>query len=331
MSKKQLILDAFNNKPTERVPVGFWFHFADEKDFYDGLKNPAILEANLNGHLEFYNEFSPDFIKIMSDGFFGYPNEKLHDVTDITTLKNIEPVGPDHPWISQQVQHVRKLTDAFGKDIATFYNVFAPATYFKFALGRPVGNQLLADFIEQDKEAVKRVLDVIAQDLVTLSQKLIEEGGADGIYLSVQNVQDSRISPELYREVIAPSEIKLLTETNKSSENNILHICGYKGNRNDLTIYTDYPAKVINWAVVVEEVSLADGKKLFGGRAVIGGFDNTADGVLYSGTKEDVERETEHLIARAGKNGIILGADCTIPSDIALERLNWVRDKAASL
>ncbi|WP_440558048.1 hypothetical protein [Treponema succinifaciens] len=26
-NKKQLVLDALNNKPTERVPVGFWFHY----------------------------------------------------------------------------------------------------------------------------------------------------------------------------------------------------------------------------------------------------------------------------------------------------------------
>ncbi len=331
MSKKQLVLDTFNNKATERVPVGFWFHFANEKDFSEGLKNPAILETNLNGHLKFYNEFSPDFVKLMSDGFFGYPNERLQDVTDITALKDIKPVGPDHPWITRQVAHVRRLTDTFGKDVATFYNIFAPATFFKFALGRPVGNRLLADFIEQDKDAVRHLLDVIAQDLATLSQRIIEEGKADGIYLSVQNVQDPRITPALYQEVIAPGELKVLTAANAAGENNILHICGYKGSRNDLSLYTDYPAKAVNWAVTVEGVSLADGKKLFGGRAVIGGFDNTADGVLYSGTKEEIERETEHLIAGAGKTGVILGADCTVPSDIALEHLNWVRNKAAAL
>lgn len=331
MSNKQLILDAFDNKATERVPVGFWFHFANEADFSNGLKDPTVIETNLNGHLKFYNEFSPDFVKLMSDGFFGYPNERLAQVTNITELKDIEPVGPDHPWITQQVQHVRKLTDAFGEDTATFYNIFAPATFLKFALGRDVGNQLLADFIEQDKDAFSHVLDVIAQDLATLSQKLIEEGKADGIYLSVQNLQDARVTPELYAELIAPSEQKVLAAANESSDYNILHICGYKGSRNNLSLYTDYPAKAINWAVVVEGISLADGKKLFGDRAVIGGFDNTDEGVLYRGTKEEIEQETERLIANAGKTGIVLGADCTVPSDISLEHLEWVRSKAASL
>lgn len=86
--------------------------------------------------------------------------------------------------------------------------------------------------------------------------------------------------------------------------------------------------KVINWAVVVERVSLKEGKKLFGGRAVIGGFDNTKNGVLYRGSKEEVENEARRLLEEAGTTGVILGADCTIPSDTPLERLEWVRKAA---
>lgn len=331
MSNKNLVLDAFDNKPVQRVPVGFWFHFANPEDFSNGLKDSTVLETNLNGHFKFYEEFSPDFVKLMSDGFFGYANERLAHVTHISELKDIEPIGADHPWITQQVQHVRKLTSAFGDNVATFYNIFAPATYFRLALGSEEGNRLLADFIEQDKDTFFHVLDVIAQDLAVLSQRIIEEGKADGIYLSVQNLQDPRVTSELYQQLIAPSEQKVLAAANQSGDYNILHICGYKGSRNNLTLYTDYPAKAINWAVVVEGISLSDGKKLFGNRAVIGGFDNTEEGVLYRGTQEEIEQETQRLIANAGKTGVILGADCTVPSDISLEHLEWVRSKAASL
>lgn len=37
----------------------------------------------------------------------------------------------------------------------------------------------------------------------------------------------------------------------------------------------------------------------------------------------------ENLISEAGKEGIIIGADCTVPADIDIERLKWVREKAA--
>ena len=50
--------------------------------------------------------------------------------------------------------------------------------------------------------------------------------------------------------------------------------------------YEDYEVKTINWAAVVEDVELEDGKKLFGGRAVLGGFGNSTEDVLYKGTRQ---------------------------------------------
>ena len=86
--------------------------------------------------------------------------------------------------------------------------------------------------------------------------------------------------------------------------------------------------EVINFASVVEGVSLSEGKKIFSGKAVIGGFANTKKGILYTGTKEEVQAETKKILKKAGTTGIILGADCTIPKDIDFERLEWVREAA---
>lgn len=330
MSKRQLVLDAFNNKPVERVPVGFWFHFAQGDEFTKGLEDPSIVQKSIEGHKKFFWEFNPDFIKLMSDGFFVYPDPILLHAKRAADLRQLKPIEPDHAWITEQVKLVKELTDTFGSQVLTFYNVFGPATYLKLILGDD-GNKSLADFIEEDKDAVKHALHVIAQNLATLSKQIISEGKADGIYLSVQNVQDSRITPGIYKEVIAPSELKVLAAANEVSENNILHICGYEGSRNNLNLYVDYDAKVINWAVTIEDISLEEGKKLFGGRAVLGGFDNTAKGLLFSGSKEEIEDFTQQLIQRTGKTGIIIGADCTVPSDIDLNRLDWVRNKAQSL
>ena len=85
--------------------------------------------------------------------------------------------------------------------------------------------------------------------------------------------------------------------------------------------------KVVNWAVHAEQFGLKEGKKLFGGRAVIGGFDQTKDSVLYRGSKEEIEAYVEKLIEDVGK----VGADCTVPADISVERLNWARNKAKEL
>ena len=61
----------------------------------------------------------------------------------------------------------------------------------------------------------------------------------------------------------------------------------------------------------------------------MGGFENGKEGLLYRGSKEEIQAETKRLIEETGKDGLILGADCTIPSDIVVERIQWVREALA--
>ncbi|GIC72732.1 hypothetical protein LF01B1_17470 [Limosilactobacillus fermentum] len=88
--------------------------------------------------------------------------------------------------------------------------------------------------------------------------------------------------------------------------------------------FTNYPLQVINWATLTDGVPLGEGKKLFGDRPVLGGFDNSIKGLLYTGTKEEIQQNVRDLIDEAGKKGVILGADCTVPRDIPYDHLRWV-------
>ena len=326
MSKKQLVFDAFDNKVTERVPVGFWFHFAPDNLFDN---RPEIIQRNIDGHQKYYDEFHPDFVKLMSDGYFHYPNPTLEKIETAADLKKAQS-GLVDEWIDAQAALVKELTSRFGDDVATFYNIFAPATYLSFALQDSGDKLTLAKLIKENPEELAYALNVIKKDLAKLVVKLITESKASGIYLSTKNIQDSAVTKEEYHKYITPSEQGVLNAANAVSDYNILHICGYEGARNDLSVYKDYDVKVINWAVVVEQVPLKKGKELFGGRAVIGGFANTKEGLLYKGSKEEIESYTRNLLDEAGTTGVIIGADCTIPEDTSLERLEWVRQAAAN-
>ena len=136
------------------------------------------------------------------------------------------------------------------------------------------------------------------------------------------------MTEEEYRKFIEPSNIAVLEAANEAGGINILHICGFEGASNEVDLFKDYPAQVINWATQHEGLSLAEGRKLFGDRAVLGGFVNGKNGLLYQGEKEVIEQETRRLVAEAGSRGLILGADCTVPDDFQLERLDWVRQAA---
>lgn len=330
-TKKQLVLAAFNNEPVDRVPVGFWYHFLEKPEKVQGLGHPEVVAENIAGLKAFYDGFQPDFIKIMSDGFFAYPNQGLYDIKSVEDVADLQPIGESAPWIEEQVNLVKAATSAFGSEVMLFYNIFAAPRYLEFMQNSSDPNGNFVKLLKEDKAALKHILDIMSDDLAALARRVIVDGKADGIYLSVQNIPKPEVTREVYEEIIAPAEKKILAAVNAVSENNILHICGYEGNRNDLTWYEDYEAKAINYAANVEEIKLSEGKKIFGGRTVIGGFENTKDGVLYKGTKEEIEAKTEEIIQDAGKTGVIVGADCTVPNDIDLVRLHWVRDKASTL
>ena len=40
--------------------------------------------------------------------------------------------------------------------------------------------------------------------------------------------------------------------------------------------------------------------------------------------KRSFKKKVKEIIADTGTHGLIIGADCTIPSDISLERIAWV-------
>lgn len=331
-TKRELVEAALHNKPADRVPVGFWFHFLEDQRNADAVNHTELEEQNLAGHKRFIESWNPDFVKIMTDGFFQYPNPAItKPLASIKEAADIKPLGKESPWFTRQVAFAKKLSRAYGKEIKLFYNLFAPARTLNFAQTKAGGQDDLSVFLREDPATLKKVLDVIAEDFAALAEALIRDGGADGIYLSVNNINKDIVAEKDYLAYVAPSEIAVLEGANKANPENILHICGYEGVLNHLEWYKDYPFLAVNWAAHLEGVSLAEGKRLFGGRAVIGGFGQTDKDIIYTGTKEEIEKETERLLREAGTTGIILGADCTVPKDIDVQRFNWVRDKAAAL
>ena len=330
-SKRELVFKAIRGEEVERVPVGFWFHFVTLEEKGQGLNNPRIFQKSVEGHRKYVERIHPDFVKIMSDGFFIYPSNVYSPlVASIQELASIESIGENHPWIQQQVEVVQAIRATFTEDIASFYNIFSPISYLKrwFRTEASRGDKEVADLFLENPELFREILDVIAEDIAILTKKIIQDGGADGIYLSTQEIQDERITAELYQTYIEPSNIKVLEAANQAGGVNILHICGFQGASNNVTIFKDYPAQVFNWATHHEAVSLPQGQELFHGKAVLGGFENGKQSMLYGGTKAALQEETKRLLAEAGTRGVLLGADCTVPDEFELERLDWIRQAA---
>jgi uroporphyrinogen decarboxylase len=321
---RERLFKAFQNEVVDRVPVGFWFHFLAGGEFNSAVDNPPLWEKNLAGHKKYITAFHPDFVKIMSDGYFNYPQGRGKTYDSPESLAQIDVISADNPWVTQQVELVKRIT-ALQEDTAYFYNVFSPLSNLIFLAGR----DNVFRFLAEKPEITAKALDTIAGGLIVLAGEIIKKGGADGIYLSVTNPDAGKIPHPVYHRYVSPSEIRVLAGAAAAGGRQILHICGFGGQHNDLRVFTDYPASAFNWASHLENVDLAEGKKIFGGKAVLGGFDNVPGSLIHQGSKEDIEAFTAKLLTAAGTTGVILGADCTVPGDIDLARLEWVRQAAA--
>ena len=98
MDKRTRVLNAMNGKEVDHVPVGFWFHFAGDE---------AMGEACVQAHLRYYRETDLDIVKIMCDGYFPYP---LPGVEKVSDLARHHPLGPDHPFIREQVERAKRIS-----------------------------------------------------------------------------------------------------------------------------------------------------------------------------------------------------------------------------
>ncbi|MBR4067761.1 MAG: hypothetical protein IKK08_03935 [Clostridia bacterium] len=315
MDKKQRVLAAMNNQPVDRPPVGFWFHFPEEKQ----LGQPCI-----DAHLDYYNHVDADIAKLMCDGYFDYPNPAAKRVKEPEDWYALQPLGDSSDFICGQVARAKAVKEGLTSGCLVLYNVFAPFSTLRFG----TSDELVMDHLKKDPRAVLHALDVVAQDNALLCEKLITEAGIDGVYYCVQGGEQDRFTPEEYRRLITPGDLKVLEHANRFSDANVLHCCGWAGIPNHLEVWQDYPAKAVNWACFVENMDLRTGKTFFGGRCVLGGFDNRAGSLINTGTREEIAAYTRQLIRENDQPGVMIGADCTLPATIDPMRIQWVIDAA---
>ncbi len=329
MDKRERMLAFIGNEKVDRVPVGFWHHFVSFHDHF-GYKDPAILKTVVDGQKRYIDEVNPDFLKIMSDAFFGHPSVCKKLIKTADDLAEITSVGPDHDWITGQIEYVKDICAYAGDGMPKLYNIFSPLQYIRLRFEEYDEDDLkFTNLFRAHPDVMVAAGKAIEKDVLTLVHRLFEETSIDGIYYSVQSVQKGVFDREGHRKYVEPLDLSVLNAINEHSKHNMLHICGYHGLfTNDLTWYTEYPAQIMNWAVHSEHVSLKEGKKLFGGRAVIGGFDNAPGSLIYTGTDEEIRKEIVSILDEAGTVGVGIGADCTIDMNLPVARMELARTVA---
>lgn len=326
MNKRELLTAVFNGKAGDRVPIGFWWHFVEGKNHANGFYDNDILDRNIAGHKKMLEKFQPDIIKIMSDGFFCHPSIVENDVHTIEDLKKIQHITKDHPWVQKQIHLVNAVLEATNGEMMAMYNMFSAVQQLRLYVeyicnDLPAYRTLMIEHTAEVMEALK----VVEEDTNMLLDELKANTKLDGIYYSVQMLQHPEADEAFHSKWIVPSDLVTLNHINKLWEYNMLHICGYEHYHNNVPFFKQYPCKAYNWATHTDKIDMKEGKEIFNS-CVCGGFDNNAGTLISDGTIDELVAYTKEIIATAGREGLIIGADCTIPANTDIARLEAIRD-----
>ena len=306
MTRRQRVEAVLKGEQPDRVPVCFWHHF--------GALSPA---QTVRAHIRWLEDSGIDLMKMMSDEFFIYPLEGARRPEDFLALR---PLGPASAYVRGQIERAGQIAEALQGGTVCLYNVFSPYANLKHAIGQEEALALL----KASPEAFGHALDVILEDTLSVARGLLTESGIDGVMLCLQGAEEGLFSDEDYLRFLRPGEQAVVETADSLSDRNLLHLCGWDGTPDLLDRWKDYPSAMVNWDVDVERVKLSDGSAFFGGRVLLGGLNNRPGSVIHTGTREEVHAEVRRVLSQAEGSRFILGADCSLPSDIDPARVRWV-------
>lgn len=306
MTRAERILNTIEGKPVDRVPVCFWHHF--------GQLEP---KETVNSHIRWFNESGIDLLKMMCDEFFTYPMDVKATPEEILKMK---PLGRDNYYVHGQAERARQINEALHGEAVTLYNAFSPYATLKHTLGDAESMNL----IRNHEEAALHLMNIICEDTCYMIEGILRESGTMGMMLCLQGAEHGRFNDEDYARLIAPTEKAVIDCATGLSDKNLLHMCGWDGIPDHLERWENYPTAMINWDVDVENISLRDGRKRFAGRTLLGGFNNRAGTLINTGSKDEIKTFAKKLVWSVGAEKLIIGADCSLPSEINPERIRWI-------
>jgi uroporphyrinogen decarboxylase len=306
MNKVERIRAVLAGEIADRVPASFWFHFP---------KAQAHGEESVKAHLNYYRQAGLDFIKVMNE----HPYQVDTRIKNPIDWRKIKPAPLSSDFYQAQLDEIKLIADQLGGECLIATTIFNP-----FSSGNHASNRLVTEHLKEDPESVNIGLATIAESLAEFALACLE-AGADGIYFSAQGGEAHRFEEQEFLEFIKPHDLTVLNAINGKGELNIIHICR---DNVRLHLYCNYPGSVFNWAVTApSNLSLKSGKKLFN-RTVLGGLDNR--GVIVNGSPQKIETAVHQIIRTVGPRNLILGADCTLPTEINIDYIQAAIEATAT-
>ena len=302
MTKRERVMAAVQGRESDRIPVGFWYHFP--------LEHPSG-ESLAEAELAFARKYDPDFLKVMHDLPLDLP-DGMTRIEDPADWSKVRPLNPREGNSAEQLKALRLIKKGPIQDMPVIDTIFNP-----FASANKLCGKRLMEHLRANPKGVTQALRAIAVSLADYSAAWIEEGG-DGIFYALDGAQTTVMTEGEYREILLPLDKIILHRAMEIGTFNILHLHGA-----DIMfdMLHDLPNHALNWNSQLTYPSLGEARGVHQG-CIAGGINEME---IMGASPDEVMDEARRAIAVAGSAGFILTPGCAVPTDTPEENLFALR------
>jgi uroporphyrinogen decarboxylase len=291
MNKIERMRAALAGNPVDRPPFSIWYHFGNQH---------ASPERTAQVHLEFFDYYDLDFLKVMNDYDYPMPPgmETLETPDD---LKRLRPFNIERSPLGNQLRalhYIGKGLRGTAPFVDTLFNAWN-------TMRRNLAKEAMPRLMAEHPEALAEALKIVNQNLIQYAFASLESGAA-GIFFSVPASAEF-VTPEQYEKFMRPFDLEFLKAVAGIGDGHILHAHGEKLYLDRLL---DYPVQAISWADLNggPSISAMRGKTSL---TLMGGIDHVK--FAYNSAKV-IRRQVAEARAQGGPTQFILAPGCSVPT-----------------
>ena len=291
MTKIERMRSTLAGKPVDRPPFTIWYHFGNQH---------ASPERTAEVHLEFFETYDLDFLKVMNDYDYPMP-EGLEMMATPDDLKRLAPLDMTRTPLGHQLRAVELISKALkGKALVvdTVFNAWN-------TVRRNLVKEAMEPLMVKHPSALEAALQVVNDNLIQYALASLERG-ADGIFLSVPASAES-VKPKQYARFMRPFDLQLLNAIQGKGQCHILHA---HGERLYLDQLLDYPVHALSWADLNGGPSIAEARQRTS-LTLMAGLDHIK--FPYVSTRL-IRDQVKTARTQAGDTKFILAPGCSVPT-----------------
>jgi uroporphyrinogen decarboxylase len=323
MTHWERVRAALKGEDVDRIPVSMWRHF-----FSKETSAASLAE----GMLSFQNRFDWDFMKINPRSSYYVEDWGVKTKYNGDTSPQVveTPVKTPDDWLKLKVLDINKgvlkehlsslelIARGLEGNLPFIMTVFTPLSIASRLIS---SEDEFLGHLREDTDKVNHALEVITETFTNFSKACLERGASGLFYATTGWATSDRLTEKEYCKFARPYELKLLAAL-PPAEFNVLHICRH---HNFLHLVKDYPVHAFSWDPRgIANPSLIEGKRMVGGRTVIGGI--AQDKSIVEATPMQLAAEITGMRVAMGKKGWMLGPGCTFPPETPEANLQGIRD-----